>query len=104
MDNAYMGSETGETGAMGVQEYPSHTTEQEFPHAMKKELPEPYVNVGNAERWISGIAGAALAIHGLRKDSWMSKLGLAALGGGLMYRGATGHCDCYKALGINTVK
>ena len=100
MDNAYMGSESG---TLGVQEFPSHTTEQEYPPPMKKELPEPFVNVGTAERVISGIAGAALAIHGLRKHSWPSALALAALGGALVLRGATGHCDCYKALGINTV-
>ena len=103
MDNAYMGSETGETGTTGVRDFRSHIVEQEYPPPMKKELPEPFVNVGTAERWISGVGGVALAIHGLRKHSWPSALALATLGGALALRCATGHCDCYKALGINTV-
>jgi uncharacterized membrane protein len=59
------------------------------------------VNVGGAERWLSLIGGGALIAYGLRRSD-IGGLALAALGGSLVYRGATGHCMCYQALGINT--
>lgn len=58
-------------------------------------------NVGEMERWISGAAGAALLVGGLKKGS-IGGLALAALGGGLLYRGVTGHCGLYEQLGIST--
>src|SRR4051812_9185711 len=61
----------------------------------------PEVNVGNTERWVSAIAGGAIAVAGLRSRSLLGLLGAAA-GGALVYRGATGHCSGYAALGINT--
>jgi len=58
------------------------------------------VNVGRTERWLSMIAGGALAAYGLRRRSRPG--GAAAVAGAaLLYRGATGHCDVYQALGIN---
>jgi uncharacterized membrane protein len=58
------------------------------------------VNVGRSERWLSMLAGAALAAFGLKRRS--SAGGAAALAGAaLLYRGATGHCNVYQALGIN---
>ena len=58
------------------------------------------VNVGNVERWLSMVAGGALAAYALRRRSVSG--GAAALAGAaLLYRGATGHCDFYQALGIN---
>jgi uncharacterized membrane protein len=59
------------------------------------------VNVGSTERWISAIAGGAIAVAGIRSRSLLGLLGAAA-GGALVYRGATGHCSGYAALGINT--
>jgi uncharacterized membrane protein len=59
-------------------------------------------NVGEVERWISGLVGAALVAHGLKQRS-LSSLALAAVGGGLLYRGATGHCTLYERAGISTV-
>src|SRR3954452_11080523 len=101
MEDGYMGSESG---TVGVQEFPSHTLEEVFPEELKrKELPQPFVNVGKWERWGSGILGAALALHGIRRGSWAGFL-TSAVGGSLIYRGVTGHCDAYKAMGINTVK
>jgi uncharacterized membrane protein len=46
------------------------------------------------------VAGGALAAYGLKRRSVPG--GTATLAGAaLLYRGATGHCDLYQALGIN---
>jgi uncharacterized membrane protein len=61
----------------------------------------PSVNVGETERVVSALGGGALALVGLSRGNaagWT----LAALGGALLYRGLTGHCYCYQALGIDT--
>jgi uncharacterized membrane protein len=58
-------------------------------------------NVGETERWVSGAAGAALVAHGLKKGS-LGGLVLAGLGGGLLFRAATGHCGLYDRLGVST--
>jgi uncharacterized membrane protein len=64
------------------------------------EMPPSRVNVGPTERWLSMVAGGALAAYALRRRSIPG--GTAALAGAaLLYRGATGHCDLYQALGIN---
>jgi uncharacterized membrane protein len=58
------------------------------------------VNVGRTERWLSMLAGGALAAYALKRRS--SPGSAAALAGAaLLYRGATGHCNVYDALGIN---
>jgi uncharacterized membrane protein len=59
------------------------------------------VNVGNTERTASVAAGALLLGIGLSRWS-ITALVLTALGGGLLYRGVTGHCSCYDAMGIDT--
>jgi uncharacterized membrane protein len=59
-----------------------------------------WVNVGRVERWLSMVAGGALAAYALKRRSIPG--GTAALAGAaLLYRGATGHCDLYQVLGIN---
>ena len=58
-------------------------------------------NVGGAERLLSSAAGGALLVAGLQRRSSASLL-LGALGGYLVYRGVTGHCELYKALGMTT--
>jgi uncharacterized membrane protein len=61
---------------------------------------ESRVNVGPTERWLSMVAGGALAAYGLKRRAVPG--GSAALAGAaLLYRGATGHCDVYQVLGIN---
>ena len=62
------------------------------------------VNVAGVERWASAIGGAALAAYGVKqlKDRSPAGAALAAAGGALIYRGATGHCHVYGAAGINT--
>jgi uncharacterized membrane protein len=59
------------------------------------------LNVGSVERMLSLAGGGLLAFLGLRQRT-PAGLGLAALGGGLLYRGATGHCPMYATLGVNT--
>lgn len=61
------------------------------------------VNVSNPERWLSVIAGAAFAAYGLTRRS-VTGLVLAGIGGGLVWRGATGHCAVYDALGRSTAE
>src|SRR5215470_12664365 len=61
---------------------------------------EGRVNVGRIERWLSMIAGGALAGYALKRREVPG--GVAAIAGAaLLYRGTTGHCDVYQALGIN---
>jgi len=60
-------------------------------------------NVGELERWASLLAGGALALLGLTRRT-PGALAMALFGGGLIYRGATGHCPAYAALGINTTE
>jgi uncharacterized membrane protein len=61
----------------------------------------PKTNVGRNERWASLATGAALTALGVSRKSWPG-LFLAGLGGGLIYRGATGHCSVYEAAGVDT--
>ena len=61
------------------------------------------VNVGQTERWGSALAGGALAIYGLSRRTWGGVV-LALVGGTLIYRGSTGHCYMYDALGVNTAE
>lgn len=69
--------------------------------------PERYIphagetNVSNPERILTGAAGIAAAVWGLRRAD---ALGLAAaVGGGvLLYRALSGHCDAYASVGLDT--
>jgi uncharacterized membrane protein len=61
----------------------------------------PSLNVAVSERLISTAIGGLLIARGLRKRSALSLAGAAA-GADLMYRGITGHCHLYDALGVNT--
>lgn len=62
-------------------------------------LPQVRTNVSSAERWVSLVGGGALMALGFdgRGPSLLSTL----LGGGLLYRAATGHCPVYQALGVS---
>jgi uncharacterized membrane protein len=59
------------------------------------------INVSDVERTISTVAGACVLLYGLSK---LSITGFVAtlLGGSLVYRGVTGHCSMYEALGMST--
>jgi uncharacterized membrane protein len=59
------------------------------------------INVAAPERWISVVAGSALAAYGLKRRS-VAGFVMAGLGGALLWRGATGCCPVYKSLGIST--
>ena len=63
--------------------------------------PRGRTNVGDTERMLSAIAGGALAMYGWRRRRSLGGLLLAALGGALGYRGLTGYCAVYNALGID---
>jgi uncharacterized membrane protein len=56
------------------------------------------VNLNAIERWVSLGGGTLATLYGLRNRS----LVLTAVGAALLYRGASGHCSVYGALGINT--
>lgn len=60
-------------------------------------------NINNYERWASMLGGSALVLFGLKRGS-AAGYTLAAAGGGLLYRGATGFCNVYQMLGLSTAK
>jgi len=60
------------------------------------------VNVGETERLASALVGGVLALGGVRRIGSLSGLLMLAAGGGLLYRGMTGHCVLYQQLGMNT--
>ena len=70
---------------------------------------EPYAgteagpNVSETERVVSVAAGAGLAAIGLMRGR-LSGLVLSGLGAALVWRGYSGRCQCYAALGINTAR
>lgn len=75
--------------------------ELEFPGDAHEERVREGRNVGQAERWASVAAGTGLALYGVNKRGtagWM----MVALGGMLLQRGATGYCQVYEALGMNS--
>ena len=58
-------------------------------------------NVNNIERVASTVAGGALVAYGYKMGGVGGTV-LSLLGGGMLFRGTTGHCHMYDALGINT--
>lgn len=58
-------------------------------------------NVGTTERFASAVGGGALLAYGIKRGDTLGVI-LSILGGGLALRGATGHCQVYDALGVNT--
>lgn len=59
------------------------------------------MNVHETERVLSVAAGAACCVWALDRPP-LSALAGFALGGGLLYRGLTGHCSMYQAMGVST--
>ncbi len=59
------------------------------------------VNVTSAERIGSVAAGAGLLLYGASRKS-LSGLLIALVGGALIRRGITGHCEVYQKLGVNS--
>jgi uncharacterized membrane protein len=58
-------------------------------------------NVGTGDRIASLVGGAGLMLAGGYKGNLIGA-GLTLIGAGLLYRGATGHCMCYEAMGVST--
>jgi uncharacterized membrane protein len=59
------------------------------------------VNVGETERLLSIAAGGLVLLRALEAKPLGALFGLLA-GGGLVYRGLSGHCSLYQRLGIDT--
>jgi uncharacterized membrane protein len=59
------------------------------------------INVGDAERLVSGVGGVALVAGGLKRGGWAGAA-LALAGGALIYRGVTGQSPLYAKLGTTT--
>lgn len=58
------------------------------------------VNVGDAERTISAVAGGAMLLFGLARGAF-GGYALAGLGAALAYRGLSGHSILYRLLGVD---
>lgn len=75
--------------------------EREHRRAMSRQGMGERLNVGNSERVVSALAGGLLAMWGLRRKGTLG-YGAMALGAELLYRGTTGHCPAYSAMGVST--
>src|SRR5690349_6170143 len=62
---------------------------------------ETSTNVGTAERLASMALGGVLVMWAFRKRS-SATMAAGIVGADLIYRGASGHCGVYGALGVNT--
>jgi uncharacterized membrane protein len=60
------------------------------------------MNVGNAERIGSTIAGVALLSRAVAEPT-IGRIITAVVGAALLQRGLTGHCSLYDSLGIDTM-
>lgn len=76
--------------------------ELEFPEDVKEASVRAGRNISEAERWLSIAAGIGLATYGLTKRRGATAFMLAAFGGLLVRRGASGRCYTYDLFGINT--
>ena len=63
------------------------------------------VNIAGTERWVTAFVGGGLATYGLLRSptpgNALSGYAMTAAGLYLIFRGATGHCPAYSALGVN---
>lgn len=73
-----------------------------FPEDAREATVRAGRNLSDVERWVSIGAGAALAVYGVGQLKSMRGWLFAGLGGVLLRRGVTAHCDVYEALGVNT--
>jgi len=73
-------------------------------HAVSPGMHGPdHGNLREGERTLSILGGGALIALGLLRHN-LGSIALAAAGGGLIWRGLTGHCPVYAKLGINTAR
>ena len=75
--------------------------ELQFPEDAREQRVREGRNISETERWISMAAGAGMAVYGLSRGR-LGGWALAGLGALLVRRGATGHCETYQMLGLNT--
>jgi uncharacterized membrane protein len=71
---------------------------------LKQESKHQRVNVGDVERKASMVGGAALALSGLRslaRKRYLPGIAMMAVGGLFFYRGKSGHCEAYHAMGVD---
>lgn len=64
-------------------------------------LTDTSTNIGGAERFASTVAGGALVAFGVKQGGIAGAV-MSLLGGGMLVRGATGHCHVYDAMGVDT--
>lgn len=87
---------------MTVLDVPTPASPSDTPStASDQALSTPTRNVGDSERIASVAAGSILAVLGLTRGS-LGGLIVAGIGGGLLLRGASGHCGMYQAMGVDT--
>lgn len=72
-------------------------------HRLTEILSPGEANVGTCERVASGLAGGLLAVEAILRPSG-PRLLMGLLGGALLYRGISGVCPLYNALGINRAR
>ncbi|HSU66106.1 MAG TPA: SRPBCC family protein [Tepidisphaeraceae bacterium] len=72
-------------------------------YARSEERQGQPINVGQNERLASVAAGGLLALLGLSRRSLPGLL-IGGVGGVMIYRGVTGHCHTYQALGFDTAR
>ena len=61
-------------------------------------------NVGTAERWVSGVAAAALAAYSIRRGRGGLRRVALPLAGALLGRALSGRCPVNRALGRNSAR
>jgi uncharacterized membrane protein len=88
---------TSENRSRSGQRQPNLTTRPK----MSGDGENRHINVGDVERTASAVGGGAIALYGLTRGT-LGGLFLAGVGGALVYRGLSGHCSLYCALGIST--
>jgi uncharacterized membrane protein len=86
---------TGRLAGMGE---PRQQGQQAHPQSV---LMSQQTNVAGEERAVSVAAGSIVALMGLSRGS-LPGVAIAGVGAAMLYRGLTGHCHLYSALGVNS--
>ena len=73
-----------------------------FPEDVREARARSNRNLSGIERWGSIAIGAGLAAYGLSRLKKSDGLLYAGLGGLMLRRGVTAHCELYDVLGVNT--
>jgi uncharacterized membrane protein len=76
--------------------------ELQFPEDAQEARARTNRNLSEVERWASIAAGTALSVYGLSRLKSRTGWLYAGVGGLLLRRGVTAHCDVYEAIGLNT--